>query len=613
LEVWAKPNALPQSTNTYNGLITKGYDGSNTQYQLNFQDDPSTGNVPGLLFATYNGSNHGAVYAYGSNIITGNWYHIAGTFDGSRYQIYVNGSLVASSSDSTPPAHTAKVPLLGAFDQGGSIHYFEGALDEARISSIARSADWIATEYNNQNSSSSFYTVGPVSSSAGAPPAPNGLTATAGNAQVSLSWNASTGATSYNVNRSTVSGSSYATVASGLTATSYTDTGLNNGTTYYYVIEAINSAGASPNSNQASATPSAGSSWPNGYAYRRAITIDHTKVPHTDQVNFPVLISGTYGYLANTANGGNVTNANGYDITFTSDAAGSSSLPYEREMYTAATGTVNFWVQVPVVSHTSDTVIYMFYGNSSVSTDQSNQNGTWDSNYRGVWHLPNGSTLSANDSTSNANSGIINGATATTGQIDGAASFSGSSQDIQVGGVSGALDLTGAMTLEVWAKPNALPQSTNTYNGLITKGYDGSNTQYQLNFQDDPSTGNVPGLLFATYNGSNHGAVYAYGSNIITGNWYHIAGTFDGSRYQIYVNGSLVASSSDSTPPAHTAKVPLLGAFDQGGSIHYFEGALDEARISSIARSADWIATEYNNQSGAVTFYAIGAATTSGL
>ena len=58
---------------------------------------------------------------------------------------------------------------------------FNGILDEARISNMARSADWIATEYNNQNSSSTFYNVGTAATSGGAPFAPNGLTATAGN------------------------------------------------------------------------------------------------------------------------------------------------------------------------------------------------------------------------------------------------------------------------------------------------------------------------------------------------------------------------------------------------------------------------------------------------
>lgn len=74
--------------------------------------------------------------------------------------------------------------------------------------------------------------------------------------------------------------------------------------------------------------------WSNGYASRRAVTIDHTKVPNTDQTNFPMLFSGTYPYLATSGNGGGVTNSNGYDIIFTSDAAGASLLPFEQESST---------------------------------------------------------------------------------------------------------------------------------------------------------------------------------------------------------------------------------------------------------------------------------------
>ncbi|GMK37673.1 hypothetical protein PCCS19_07270 [Paenibacillus sp. CCS19] len=88
-----------------------------------------------------------------------------------------------------------------------------------------------------------------------APAAPTALAATAGNAQATLSWTASSGAASYNVKRATTSGGPYTTVATGVTGTTYTNTGLTNGTTYYYVVSAVNSAGESTNSTQASATP----------------------------------------------------------------------------------------------------------------------------------------------------------------------------------------------------------------------------------------------------------------------------------------------------------------------------------------------------------------------
>ena len=92
------------------------------------------------------------------------------------------------------------------------------------------------------------------------PPAPTGLTATAASSsQINLSWAASSGATSYNVKRATVSGGPYTTIATGVTGTTYNDTGLAASTTYYYVVSAVNTGGESPNSAQASATTQAAS------------------------------------------------------------------------------------------------------------------------------------------------------------------------------------------------------------------------------------------------------------------------------------------------------------------------------------------------------------------
>jgi len=86
------------------------------------------------------------------------------------------------------------------------------------------------------------------------PPAPADLSAIAGSTQVALSWTAPTNSTSYNVKRATTNGGPYSIIAN-IGATNYTDIGLTNGTTYYYVVSALNPAGESANSIQASATP----------------------------------------------------------------------------------------------------------------------------------------------------------------------------------------------------------------------------------------------------------------------------------------------------------------------------------------------------------------------
>lgn len=104
-----------------------------------------------------------------------------------------------------------------------------------------------------------------LSGSNGIPSAPTGLTAIAGSGQVSLSWTPSGGATSYNVYRATSpGGEGLSPIASGITATTYTNTGLTNGTTYYYTVSAANSAGTSAQSAEASATPNTGTGLSNG-------------------------------------------------------------------------------------------------------------------------------------------------------------------------------------------------------------------------------------------------------------------------------------------------------------------------------------------------------------
>jgi len=87
------------------------------------------------------------------------------------------------------------------------------------------------------------------------PAAPAALLAEPGKGAVPLRWQSSFGATSYTVQRATSHGGPYSTVASGITASSYIDTTVTNGKTYYYTVTATNSAGTSGNSPEDSATP----------------------------------------------------------------------------------------------------------------------------------------------------------------------------------------------------------------------------------------------------------------------------------------------------------------------------------------------------------------------
>ena len=90
----------------------------------------------------------------------------------------------------------------------------------------------------------------------GAPSAPTGLVATAGDSRAMLSWSASSGATGYMIKRATASGGPFATVGTAPVPL-FVDTSATNGSTFFYVVSATNSSGESANSAQVSAAPSA--------------------------------------------------------------------------------------------------------------------------------------------------------------------------------------------------------------------------------------------------------------------------------------------------------------------------------------------------------------------
>jgi choice-of-anchor B domain-containing protein len=104
---------------------------------------------------------------------------------------------------------------------------------------------------SDMKSGTFIFRVDPVA----APGPSGGLVATSGNGQAVLSWSAATGATGYTVRRGTSSGGPYSVIKSNVVGTSFTDTGLTNGTNYVYVVSATNAEGEGAVSNEASATP----------------------------------------------------------------------------------------------------------------------------------------------------------------------------------------------------------------------------------------------------------------------------------------------------------------------------------------------------------------------
>lgn len=550
-------------------------------------------------------------YAYSTTSVTdGNWHYIVGTYSGpgGTASIYIDGTLAASGtcSNTTTTYGSPSIGEIGQKAGNSSSTEFGGYIGEVRVSGAALSAGWVRTEYNNQSSPSTFYSVGAATQSG------------SGSVPTITDWSPTSGPVGTTVtltgtNFGSTPGTSTVMFGSvGATPISWSSTSITvavpSGAATSNIV--VNVGGTNSNGAQFTVVSP---QWSNGYSHSRTITINYTQVSNSDQTNFPVLFTGTYADLATTSNGGYVTNTNGYDITFTSDAAGTMPLPFEQESYNASTGAVTYWVQIPTVSHTTNTVFYIFYGNPNVATNQSNKTAVWQYNYQGVWHLGNGTNLDVYDSTSNGIDGAPNSVTATTGKISGGGSFDGSSQYLDLGSdtddASAAtgypLQIEGTMTASAWVKPAT---SQVEFPQILAEGDSSGVTGYNLFLENY----HYPAFII---DANTWGGCFAESSTSITdNNWHYVVGTYAGGdgTISVYVDGALKASSTCPASPT------LYGTSPQGeigrklssseGSV-YFNGVIDEVRLATTALSAGWIATEYNNQNSPSSFYSVSSAT----
>ncbi|MDO8512701.1 MAG: DUF2341 domain-containing protein [bacterium] len=321
-------------------------------------------------------------------------------------------------------------------------------------------------------------------------------------------------------------------------------------------------------------------SWLAGWSNRKKITIDHTKVGGgtETQTNFPVLISLT---------GLSGINANGTDIRFTADDGG-TYLAREIESYSA--GALTAWVKIPTLSHTADTVIYMYYGNSSATEPAANSTygsqNVWDSSFKGVWHLKEATGVNNADSTSNANTGTpTNGPVQATGKVDGSLSFDGGDDYVNVGTI---INVGNTFSVDAWFNANEVKTA-----GLVSVIDSGGDGHYGIWTRND---GTVELILDWSTGWTSVSTTYS------TNNWIHIIGTFDGTTLRLYKNGILAISNTPSGTPINASNNLVIGAITAAS--FPFNGLLDDTRVSSTARSAGWIATEYANQNSPGTFYA---------
>jgi hypothetical protein len=338
------------------------------------------------------------------------------------------------------------------------------------------------------------------------------------------------------------------------------------------------------------------------FSYRRTVTINASQVSNTEApdylTDFPVLVSLSHTTLKSTVNGGYVQHSQGYDIIFR-DSNGVTQLDHEIEEYDGINGTLIAWVRVPTVSKTSDTMIYIYYGNCGISSRTENSAGVWDDNYVGVWHLKEEQSGTGNDalyqdSTSENNHGDdIVSATGQDGQINGGQQFDGSDDYVDLSTTMNPQTYDD-FTISAWYKSTDTSVSDDEY--IYNHRTDSVN---EICFGPTDDASHTDQLrLFIERDETGAGANYYYSTtDVVDQTWHYLVAvrTLAG-RMKIYVDDTEELDDPGDTSGTFTwdGIGPYIG--DWPGATEQVHGILDEVRVSNIARTYDWIITSFNNQ-----------------
>jgi hypothetical protein len=493
LSAWVKINT-PHSNDA--AIAVKG-ESTNQEYYMFGIDGGTTSNNLNTRVTTNNGH-----YRHDQGTLPDNqWALFTFVYDGNlgsdQKTTYINGVEVADQSASGNLNTGNGNLLIGKRTDG---RFLEACIDELRISSAAKSADWIKTEWNNQNNPSSFYSV---------------------------------------------------------TEEKECDN----------VRETFD------------------------YCGKKRICTNPNKVSGSSELtNFPIYVDYTNVDLKTEANGGKVQSSVGNDILFTN--TDNELLDFKLQEYDASTGTVKSWVRLPQVQTNDSTCFFLQFG-SFDTTASRESDATWSEDYRAVYHFED-----YNDATANKNDGTNNG-----GNLNGAVLGQGvcldGNNDYVFVGDDNSLDLGGnTITLSAWVKINT-PHPNDA--AIAVKG-ENTNEEYYMFGIDGGTTSNNLNTRVTTNNGH-----YRHDQGTLPDNqWALFTFVYDGNlgsdQKTSYINGVEVADQQASGNINTGNGDLLIGKRTDG---RFLEGCIDELRISSAAKSADWIKTEWNNQNDPSSFYTV--------
>ena len=298
----------------------------------------------------------------------------------------------------------------------------------------------------------------------------------------------------------------------------------------------------------------------------------------------------------------------GSDIRFRDDSG--EILPYWIERWNAAEGVI--WCKIPFIPAESSKFIWMIYGNPNAKSE-SNGNAVFEmfdvQGIVGFWHMDEpqwtGAIGEVRDETGMNHGTAENGATTTSDAKYGRAGlFDGINDYVKVPD-SDSLDITDAITIELWTKiddagsdiwPNQywISRGTGAYDEAPNNTY----LFYIINGGDDP-TGYKDYIVFSLSDGSSFYSTYVSSElrmNAFDPNkWYHLVATWDGTTIKIYKNGVHIVDADRSFSGSINSLSANLNIGRHTDGTRYFDGRIDELRIWERALSPTEIEILYNN------------------
>ena len=330
------------------------------------------------------------------------------------------------------------------------------------------------------------------------------------------------------------------------------------------------------------------------WGFRKRIVIP-ARLPTTVLTDFPVLISLVDADLAARALD------TGYDVAFVTESG--APLDHEVERFDGADGTLVAWVKLPTLDTSGDTAFYMVYGDPDAVADPSVPT-VWSNGFLGVWHLDEvGAAVGGEfvDSSGNGYHATGGGGAGgsvpvrVAGPIGGAQSFDGVDDSIESD--PSLLDARTSLSLTMWA-------DVRRTDNVARPGLAGQNDVVEMGFFWDDRINLWARDMVDHCDGKPTASVCT--ADFALNEWMHIAVSWDGAEIAMYVDGV----EKDRIPltrlrsSAFRFNIGGGGIFDPSGNA--LDGMVDEVRLATTDRSAEWFAIEHANQVAPSLFHTVG-------